>query len=79
MNKWEMLLCPNIYKILENDKIKANSWIPIWVRDLKFEINYICGDRYVIDVVNQTCKCIRWDLTGISCSYAISTIFVEEK
>ena len=59
MSKWQKLLCSNIHKILEKNKVEATSCIPTWVGELKFEINCMHGDRYVVDLGNQTCKCRR--------------------
>ena len=33
------------------------------------------GAIYVVDLVDQTCKCKIWDLIDISCAHAMAAIF----
>ena len=74
MSKYERLLYSNTHKILEKNKVEATSYIPTWAGELKFEINCMHDDRYIVNLGNQTCKCGRWDLIGILCLHAFSTI-----
>ena len=34
-------------------------------------------ERHVVDLVNRTCSCRVWDLTGIPCKHGVATIFVN--
>ena len=54
MTKWDRLLCPNIHKILEKNKVEAATCIPTQVGGLKFEINCMHDARYVVDLFDQT-------------------------
>jgi len=33
------------------------------------------GESYIIDMVEGTCKCRRWELIGLPCSHGISVIY----
>ena len=39
ITKWDRLLCPNIHKILEKNKVEATASIPTGASALQFEIN----------------------------------------
>ncbi|XP_028070557.1 uncharacterized protein LOC114273018 [Camellia sinensis] len=47
----------------------------MWVRGLRYQINYFNGQQFVVDLGDSTCSCRKWDLTGIPCCHAISAIY----
>ena len=36
-------------------------------------------ERHVVDLVNRTCSCRVWDLTGIPCRHGVAVIFVNRE
>ncbi|XP_030970261.1 uncharacterized protein LOC115990585 [Quercus lobata] len=36
-------------------------------------------ERHVVDLVNRTCSCRIWDLTGIPCKHGVAAIFVNRE
>ncbi|XP_065623994.1 uncharacterized protein LOC136065147 [Quercus suber] len=36
-------------------------------------------ERHVVDLVNRTCSCRVWDLTGIPCKHGVAAIFVNRE
>ncbi|KAK9997647.1 hypothetical protein SO802_022333, partial [Lithocarpus litseifolius] len=40
----------------------------------KYEVEYIYGGRYVVDLNERTCGCGRWGLSGIPCFHAAAAI-----
>ncbi|XP_048440371.1 uncharacterized protein LOC125477383 [Pyrus x bretschneideri] len=49
-------------------------------RRTKFQVDARGGEQYVVDLVDKTCSCRKYDLIGIPCNHAISAIhFKREK
>ncbi|MBA0777827.1 hypothetical protein Gotri_005796 [Gossypium trilobum] len=57
-------LCPRIHKKL--------SEIPIYARNEKFEVECGLSKKHVVNLLNSSCSCRKWDLLGIPCKHAIS-------
>ncbi|XP_057803344.1 uncharacterized protein LOC131018646 [Salvia miltiorrhiza] len=66
-------LVPNIRKSLEVTKWCSRNCIPFPALGGKFEVHDE-ADKFVVDVTNRACTCRIWDLTGIPCKHAISSI-----
>lgn len=58
---------------LEKHKLDAASYIPTWAGDTKFQVTAMYGNQYIVELVNKTCSCGKWDLSGIPCP--VSAIF----
>ncbi|ERN01706.1 hypothetical protein AMTR_s00090p00174240 [Amborella trichopoda] len=41
--------------------------------DACFDIHYL-GKKYAVDLMQWTCSCRKWKLSGISCAHAIAAI-----
>ncbi|KAL6128364.1 hypothetical protein ACLB2K_071719 [Fragaria x ananassa] len=68
--------CPKIRKVIEKNKVKAaEQCTATFSGELKAEVENISGTKNVVDVGLRTCTCRIWDLTGIPCKHAISTLF----
>ncbi|PPS13551.1 hypothetical protein GOBAR_AA07032 [Gossypium barbadense] len=55
-------LCPRIQK---------NIW-PVYAGKEKYEVDYGLGNKHVVDLLNSSCSCRKWDLSGILCKHAVS-------
>ena len=64
---------PIIYD-LERIKSKVVHCISYWNGGSKYEVKYIYGGRYVVDLNERTCDCGRWGLSGIPCLHAAFAI-----
>ncbi|KAL0299943.1 UNVERIFIED_CONTAM: hypothetical protein Sangu_3147500 [Sesamum angustifolium] len=74
-NRWKGKICPRIKKILQKNGDKGSSdCIPIKANDIHYEISCFDGSRCTVDLQRHTCSCRRWDLSGIPCKHAMSTI-----
>ncbi|KAL6228507.1 hypothetical protein ACLB2K_002456 [Fragaria x ananassa] len=67
--------CPKIRKVIEKNKVKAaEQCTATFSGELKAEVENISGTKNVVVVGLRTCTCRIWDLTGIPCKHAISTL-----
>ena len=72
-------LYPKIKK-LEEAKLLCGRCIAQWSGGTKFQVDAGGGEQYVVDLVNKTCSCRKYDLIGIPCNHAIFAIhFKREK
>jgi len=74
-------ICPMIKKILDKAKKDANNWSPTWPGDREYAhfSAYDGSDTYVINLKERTCACRRWELSGIPCPRAVSTIYYNNQ
>ncbi|KAK5784572.1 hypothetical protein PVK06_039098 [Gossypium arboreum] len=45
---------------------------PIYDGNKKNEVDFGLGNKHVVDLLNFSCLCIKWDLSGIPCKHALS-------
>jgi hypothetical protein len=62
-----------IRKKLEKEGDEANNCFCTYAVNHMFEVECL-GRRFVVDVNGRSCGCRKWDVTGIPCCHAISTI-----
>ncbi|RVW19595.1 hypothetical protein CK203_116607 [Vitis vinifera] len=74
MRRYEGRVCPRIYKKLERIKSEVGHCISRWNGESKYEVEYIYGGRYVVDLDERACGCGRWGLSGIPCFHAAAAI-----
>ncbi|XP_056684368.1 uncharacterized protein [Spinacia oleracea] len=74
--KKEILICPRIQQRLEKSKIDARGWSAFW--DGHFSYGVREGAtlvRYVVSLLERTCSCNAWQLSGVPCNHAIAAIW----
>ncbi|KAL8457491.1 hypothetical protein ACS0TY_035381 [Phlomoides rotata] len=71
--EWDSVICPRIMETLKKNMKQATECIPMKSDDWHFQI---IGpfDQHTVDISKKSCRCRRWDLTGIPCRYAILAI-----
>ncbi|KAL4289578.1 hypothetical protein GQ457_14G016010 [Hibiscus cannabinus] len=72
--KWLGPLCGKIQKKLD---IIIQQSFRCWATHAggeRYRVQGGLGHQHVVDLVQHTCSCRRWDLSGIPCIHAISTI-----
>ncbi|KAH7862346.1 hypothetical protein Vadar_003544 [Vaccinium darrowii] len=67
-------ICPKIVKRIEKLKDNLQLWIPRWCGSEQFEVTGPTGNQYRVDLVNRTCGCRKWDMSGIPCVHALASI-----
>lgn len=68
-------LCPNIEKILEENMKKAHNFKPIRNEYNAFNVEYSSTESYKVHLGEQTCRCVKWALTGIPCPHVICGMY----
>ncbi|XP_074330397.1 uncharacterized protein LOC141667699 [Apium graveolens] len=69
----DQILCPKIKKKLDFYVTEARNWNATWDGAGTYAVKY--GVRVVtVDLVNKTCACRVFQLTGIPCAHAIAAI-----
>ncbi|KAH7867164.1 hypothetical protein Vadar_029742 [Vaccinium darrowii] len=58
-------ICTKIVKRIEKLKDNLQLWIPRWCGSEQFEVTGPTGNQYRVDLVNRTCGCRKWDMSGI--------------
>ena len=74
MGRYEGRVCPRIYKKLERIKSEVGHCISRCNGESKYEVEYIYGGRYVVDLNERTCGYGRWGLSGIPCFHVAAAI-----
>ncbi|KAL3506591.1 hypothetical protein ACH5RR_031973 [Cinchona calisaya] len=72
MRKQASDICPKIAKKLEKLKNESAACIPRFTGDEKFEVTHMYRSQFFVDLEIGSCSCRKWELTGLSCSHAIS-------
>ena len=77
-NSWSSKICPNILKKLNKYINLAQKCSAIWNGKDGFEVTE-WDKRFKVDVERRTCSCRYWQLVGIPCAHAITTLFLSSK
>ncbi|CAN1284651.1 hypothetical protein LINPERPRIM_LOCUS18689 [Linum perenne] len=65
-------ICPNPGQQLKVNKAKSPFWYPVYNGDGEFEVQ---GARtFVVKLIEFSCACGAWQLSGIPCEHAITCI-----
>ncbi|KHG06388.1 far1-related sequence 2 -like protein [Gossypium arboreum] len=65
-------LCPRIQKKLSEIVNQSNNVWQVYAGNEKYEVNCGLGNKYVVDLLNSSCSCRKWDFSGIPRKHAIS-------
>ncbi|KAL3640152.1 hypothetical protein CASFOL_015120 [Castilleja foliolosa] len=76
--KWDSVICPRIKKIIDKNEKEASELIPMRSDDWKFQITG-ANEQYNVNILEGSCTCRRWQLTGIPCRHAISAIWCRKE
>ena len=75
-DRWQTLICPNILRIM-NGYIKLSGYChAICNGDNCFEVVH-WDHRFTVNLLEKTCFCRYWQLSGLPCPHAISCIFFK--
>ncbi|CAL8175504.1 unnamed protein product [Prunus armeniaca] len=77
--KWKHHVGPRIFKIIEKNKMGAFQCILRLAGEKMYQVSHMYGGEFVIDLAAMSCSCRRWDLCGIPCAHAISSIFHRDE
>ncbi|KHG09404.1 far1-related sequence 1 -like protein [Gossypium arboreum] len=78
-DKWKGILCPKIKKKLDVNIKDSLRCVPLHAGGDKYQVECGLGSQHVVDLVQNSCSCRNWDLTGILCIYALAVIHVKNE
>ncbi|PPR86354.1 hypothetical protein GOBAR_AA34335 [Gossypium barbadense] len=78
-DKWKGTLCPKIKKKLDVNIKDSLRCVPSHAGGDKYQVECGPGKKHVVDLVQNSCSCKNWDLTGIPCMHALAVIHVKYK
>ncbi|KAK5832602.1 hypothetical protein PVK06_016404 [Gossypium arboreum] len=76
-DKWKGTLGPNIKKKLDVNIKDSLRRVPSHAGGDKYQVECGPGSQHVVDLVQNSCSCRNWDLTGIPCMHALAVIHVK--
>lgn len=74
MLKYKGRILPKIQKKLDKMKEDVQCYTPDFSSGPKVQIIGVEGS-FVVDMIDRTCTCRKWDLTGLPCPHEISAIY----
>ncbi|XP_021719093.1 uncharacterized protein LOC110686809 [Chenopodium quinoa] len=72
--KKETNICRRIQKRLERAKVDAKDGWHFGMATSPMESKRGIQTRYVVSLLNKTCSCNAWQLSGVLCHHAVTTI-----
>ncbi|KAL8523599.1 hypothetical protein ACS0TY_013543 [Phlomoides rotata] len=72
--KWKGRICPKVRKILDKHIIWSATCIPIKCDHFNYQVRVHDGTQVCVDLDEHTCSCRMWELSGIPCKHACSSI-----
>ena len=69
-------LYPKIQKKLEHNILDSSRCWPRHAGGPKYQVACGPANQHVVDLQLHTCLCRKWDLSGIPCMHAVSTMFL---
>ncbi|KAL2921948.1 Retinitis pigmentosa 1-like 1 protein [Bienertia sinuspersici] len=72
----EITICPRIQSRLEKSKLDARGWSAFWDGHFTYGVREGATQvRYVVSLLEKTCSCNVWQLSGVPCNHAVATIW----
>ncbi|PPS10099.1 hypothetical protein GOBAR_AA10538 [Gossypium barbadense] len=78
-DKWKGILCPKIKKKLDVNIKDSLRCVPSHAGGDKYQVECGLGSQHVMDLVQNSCSCKNWHLTGIPCIHALAVIHVKNE
>ncbi|PWA70957.1 transposase, mutator type [Artemisia annua] len=66
-------LTPTTQHMLEGIKKEAIRYNVLWNGGDKFQVTGPWGDQCVVNIVEKSCTCRRWEITGLPCKHVVTT------
>ncbi|KAH1130372.1 hypothetical protein J1N35_001750 [Gossypium stocksii] len=78
-DKWKGMLCPKIKKKVDANIKDSLRCVPSHAGGDKYQVECGPGSQHVVDLVEKSCSCRNWDLTGIPCMHALAVIHHKDE
>lgn len=77
MQKCGSEYCARIMKKLEKAKALSFTYSTTWSGGAQYQVLGNEG-QFVVDRIEKTCSCRKWQLTGVPCAHAISALYYNQ-
>ncbi|CAL5192352.1 unnamed protein product [Lathyrus oleraceus] len=74
---WQMLKCyQKIRRKIEKNSTYKNWWLVRMSGEHIFEVRHLenPADKFIVNLKEHLCSCRRWELTGLPCVHALSSM-----
>lgn len=71
-------LCPKITKIIQKHMENFRQCFPRKSNDRFYQVKEPAGGQYTVDLLESTCGCRQWDVSGIPCVHALRAIGAQD-
>ncbi|GJY19475.1 mutator type transposase [Tanacetum coccineum] len=68
-------LTPNATKVFNVIKREAAQYKVVWNGGDLYETTCLHGDKCVVNITLGTCACMKWEITGMPCKHAATSIW----
>ncbi|XP_060972179.1 uncharacterized protein LOC133038139 [Cannabis sativa] len=75
VKKWKEEYGRNIWKIMEQNKKIASNCLVTQSTEVIFQVDCPGTVSYAVNLIEKTCSCRRYQLSGIPCGHALATIW----
>ncbi|KAG8364372.1 hypothetical protein BUALT_Bualt19G0122000 [Buddleja alternifolia] len=73
MDKFKGVICPNIQKKIESQRVVSKNCFPTWAGDDKFEVRHFM-ENHIVYLNDKHCSCGMYQLVGYPCCHAIASL-----
>jgi hypothetical protein len=73
--KWTRMVCPNVFKMLKMNIELSSKCYVLWNGEDGFEVQERDDRKYIVNLQKRECNCRYWQLLGLPCCHAISSIY----
>ncbi|XP_021744632.1 uncharacterized protein LOC110710615 [Chenopodium quinoa] len=71
----DITICPRIKTRLEKSKMDARGWSAFWDGHYCYGVREgATQTRYVVSLLDKTCSCNAWQLSGVPCHHAVAAV-----
>ncbi|KAL2930291.1 Tyrosine-protein kinase JAK1 [Bienertia sinuspersici] len=76
----DISICPRIQAKLEKSKLDARGWSAFWDGHFCYGVREGATQvRYVVSLLERTCSCYAWQLSGVPCNHAVAAIWKAQE
>ncbi|KAG8365951.1 hypothetical protein BUALT_Bualt17G0025400 [Buddleja alternifolia] len=73
MEKFKGVICPNIQKKIESQRVVSKNYFPTWAGGDKFEKRHFM-ENHIVYLNDKHCSCGMYQLVGYPCCHAIASL-----
>ena len=76
--RWNQDICPNVFKKIKTWIVQSGNCHAMWNGKDGYEVKYFDHGN-TVNLMEKTCSCRYWQLSGLPCPHALSCIFYSRQ